>query len=64
MSLSSDPRNCCNKGFSPLGNSDHVISISLDFPSNSKDDSHFHLTSFDYSRADWDGLLDLLRDVP
>ena len=46
--------------FPSLGNSDHVVvSVSIDFPSNSQWDA-----PFDYSRADWKGLHDNLRDVP
>ena len=51
--------------FPPLGNSDHVVvSVSIDFPINSKQDTLFHRVAYDYSRADWDGLCDHLRDVP
>ena len=51
--------------FPPLGNSDHVvISVSIDFPINSKQDTPFHRVAYDYSRGDWDGLRDHLRDVP
>ena len=51
--------------FSPLGNSDHVVvSISIDFPSNSQRDVPFDRITYDYSRADWDDLRDHLRDVP
>ena len=51
--------------FPPLGNSDHVIvSVSIDFPTNSQGDAPFHRIAYDYSRADWDGLRDHLRDVP
>ena len=51
--------------FSPLGNSDHVaVSVSIDFPINSKQDAPFHCVAYDYSRADWDGLHDHLREVP
>ena len=51
--------------FPPLGNSDHfVISVSIDFPVNSKQDTLFHRVAYDYSCADWDGLRDHLRDVP
>ena len=51
--------------FPPLGNSDHVaVSVSVDFPRNSKQDTPFHRVAYDYSRADWDGLRDHLRDVP
>ena len=51
--------------FLSLGNSDHVVvSVSIDFPINSKQDTPFHRMAYDYSRADWDGLCDYLRDVP
>ena len=51
--------------FPPLGNSDHVVvSVSIDFPLNTKQDTPFHRMAYDYSRADWDGLRDHLRDVP
>ena len=51
--------------FPPLGNSDHVfVSVSVDFPINSKQDTPFHCVAYDCSRADSDGLHDHLRDVP
>ena len=51
--------------FPPLGNSDHVaVSVSIDFPINSKQDTPFHHMAYDYTCADWDGLCDHLRDVP
>ena len=51
--------------FPPLGNSDHVVVlVFIDFPINSKQDSPFYRVAYDYSRADWDGLWDHLRDVP
>ena len=51
--------------FPPLGNSDHVVvSIPIDFPINSNQDTPFHGVAYDYSRADRDGLRDHLRDVP
>ena len=50
--------------FPPLGNSDQVVgSVSIDFPIKSKQDTPFHRVAYDYSRADWDGLCDHLRDV-
>ena len=50
--------------FPPLGNFDHVVvSVSIDFPSNSQRDAPFRCIAYDYSRADWDGLRDHLRDV-
>ena len=63
--LSSDAGICSTMAFPPLGNSDHVvISVSIDFPTNSQRDAPFHCIAYDYSRADWDGLRDHLRDVP
>ena len=63
--LSSDASTCFTMAFPPLGNSDHVVvSVSIDFPINSKKDTPFHRVAYDYSRADWDGLHDHLRDVP
>ena len=52
-------------GFPSIGNYDHVVvSVSIDFPINSKQDPPFHCVAYDYSCADWDGLHDHLRDVP
>ena len=63
--LSSDAIICSTMAFPPLGNSDHVaVSFSIDFPSSSQWDLLFHCTAYDYSRADWDGLHDHLRNVP
>ena len=51
--------------FPPLGNSDHVVvSVSIDFPSNSQQDAPFHSIVYDYSCADWDSPCDNLRDDP
>ena len=50
--------------FPPLGNSDDfVVSVSIDFPSNSQQDASFNCIAYDYSCADWDGLCDHSRDV-
>ena len=63
--LSSDASICSTMAFPPLGNSDHVVvSVSIDFPTNSQQDAPFYRIAYDYSRADWDGLRDHLRDVP
>ena len=63
--LSSDTGICSTMAFPPLGNSDHVVvSVSIDFLSNSLQDAPFHHIAYEYSRADWDGLHDHLRDVP
>ena len=49
----------------PSINSDHaVLSVSINFPTNSQQDAPFYRLAYDYSRADWDGLCDHLRDVP
>ena len=51
--------------FPSLRNSVHdVVSVFIDFPSNSQRDALFHRIAYDYSHADWDGLCDHLRDVP
>ena len=51
--------------FPPLGNSDHVVvSVSIDFPINSKQDPLFHHIVYDYSHAGWHGLCDHLTDLP
>ena len=62
--ISSDTSICSTIAFAPLGNSDHVVSVFIDFPTNSQEDAPFHCIAYDYCRADWDGLLDHLRDVP
>ena len=59
--ISSDAGICSTMAFPPLGNSDHVVvSVSTDFPSNSKWDSLFHYIAYEYFCADWDGLCDCL----
>ena len=63
--LSSDASICSTMAFPPLGNSDHiVVSVSINFPINSKQDTPFHCVAYDYSHADWDNLCDHLRDAP
>ena len=63
--LSSDASICSTMAFPPLRNSDHVaVSVSINFPINSKQDTPFHRMPYDYSCADWDGLHNHLRDVP
>ena len=50
---SSDVIICSTMAFRPLGNSDHVVvSVSIDFRSNSERDVSFHRIAYDYSRAD------------
>ena len=63
--ISSDASICSIMAFPPLENSNHiVVSVSIDFPSNSQWDTPLHHIAYDYSYADWDDLRDHLRDVP
>ena len=60
--LFSDASICSTMAFPPLGNSDHVVvSVSIDFPTNSQRDAPFHCIAYDYSHADWNGLCDHLE---
>ena len=62
--ISAEASICSRMVFPPVGNSAHVIvSVSIDFPSNSQQGALCHRIAYDYSRADWDGLHDHLRDV-
>ena len=60
--ISSDGGICSTMAFPPLG-SDVIISVSIDFLSNSKENGTFHCTAYDYSHTDWDGLCDHFRDA-
>ena len=63
--LSSDASIFSTMAFPLLGNPDQfVVSVSIDFPINSKQNALFHCIACDYSHADWDGLHNHLRDVP
>ena len=56
--LSSDASVCSTMAFSQMGNSDHVVvSVSIGFPSNSQRDASLHRIAYDYSCANWNGLL-------
>ena len=59
--IPSDTSICYTMAFSPLGNSDHVVSVYIDFPINLKQDASFHRIAYDYSCADWNGLRDNFR---
>ena len=62
--LSSDAGICSTMAFPPLENSDQVfVSVSIDFPSYSQQDPPFHRIAYDYSRVDWDGVCDNLRNL-
>ena len=51
--------------FFPFENFDHgAVLVSIDLPSNSKRDAPLHFIANDYSRGNWDGLRDHLRDIP
>ena len=63
--LSFDASICSTMAFPPLGNFDHdIVSVSIDFRINLKQDAPFHQIAFDYSCADWDDCRDHLKDVP
>ena len=63
--LSSDASIGSSIVFSPRRNSDHVVvSVSMDFLSNSKQDLLFHCIACSYYCADRDSHHDHLRDVP
>ena len=63
--LRSDACVCSAMALPALRNSNHVlVSVSLDFLSNSQRDALFYRIDYVYSRADRDGLRDHLRDVP
>ena len=62
--ISSDTSTCPTMAFCQLGNSDHAVSVSINFPSNPQQDALFHHIVCDYFHGDWDGLHDHLRDVP
>ena len=48
--LSSDASICSTMVFPPLGNSDHVVvSVSIDFQTNSQRDASFHHIAYNYS---------------
>ena len=50
--LSSDASICSTMAFPPLENSDHVlVSVSIDFTTNSQPDAPFHRIAYDYSHA-------------
>ena len=51
--LSSETAICSTMVFPPLGNSDHaVVSVSIDFPINWKQDAQFDCIAYDFSPAD------------
>ena len=61
--LPSDVSICSTMALPSLANSDRVVSVSIDLPTNSKQDAPFHCIAYDYFCADWDGLHDHLKDV-
>ena len=63
--LSSDTSICSVMASRPLENSDHVvISVSIDFLTNSQRDAPFYHKAYDYFCAEWYGFRDNLRDGP
>ena len=49
--ISSDASICSTMAFPPLGNSDVVVSVSIDFLTNSKQDTQFQRVAYDNSHA-------------
>ena len=63
--LCSNPDFCTVASHPPLGKSDHMAgSVDVKFVVNSTNEHPYHRTVYSYSKADWDGLRDHLRDVP
>ena len=63
--LTSSPDSCSVKPMPALGNSDHcVVAVTIDFVTQNVKDAPFHRKVHDYTRADWDGFRDHLRDIP
>ena len=63
--ISSDVSICSAMAFPAVGNSDHVVvSVSIYFPTNLKQNTSFHYIAYDYCQVDSDSLRDHLRDVP
>ena len=62
--ISSDASICSTIAFRPLGKSNHIVSVFIDFPSNWQWDAPLHRLAYDYSCADGDGLHDHFRDFP
>ena len=60
----SNPDSCTVASRPPLGKSDHmVVSVDVQFVAKSTNEHPRHHTVYSYSKADWDGLRDHLRDV-
>ena len=56
--ISSDTSICSTIAFSPLGNFDHAfVLLSIDYPSNSKQDALFHRIACDYSSLSFERCL-------
>ena len=48
---SSDSSICSTMTFPPFGNSNYVVSVSINFPSNSQWDAPFHRIAYDYQSS-------------
>ena len=62
--ISSNASICSTKAFLTMGNSDVVVSVYIDVPSNSKQDVPFDHIAYNYSDADWDSHCNYLAYVP
>ena len=62
--LCSNPDPCTVASHPPLGKSDHmVVSVDVKFVVTSTNVHPDYHTSYSYSKVDWDGLRDYIRDV-
>ena len=62
--LCANPDYCTIASHPPLGKSDHrVVSVDVKFVVKSTNEHPYYRTVYSYSKADWDGLRDHLRDV-
>ena len=47
---------CLTQAFCLFRSSDVIVSVSIEFPTNSKRDAPFHHPTYDYSHVDWGGV--------
>ena len=63
--LCSNPDSCTVASHPPFGKSDHmVVSIDVQFVVKFTNEHPYHRIVYSYSKVDWDGSRDHLRDVP
>ena len=59
--ISSDASICSTMAFPPLENSDAVVSVTIDFPTNSQQEAPFHCIAYDYSCNCWKKVLEAAK---